>query len=382
MRKFAERCAAVFMALLMLLTSMPLTAIAEDVSGAWRYDATPASTGDAAPTANAPSPLEVVQAAAAENPTSGAYVSLYAARVQTAQPIATGDEFTYEIGYKLGAAPTYKDATGEPRAAYEQYEDVVITIDVPDGIVLLGNNVTPAGTGKYTLSLGDFPIQGSKSQTVVVRARMTGNGAVANGTKFDPLDLGISAKVTPVGQGETPQQVEFTHDLLDGKKNDTAVENKAAGEWDIQKTLAGEPDVKGNEVTITWTIEIGKVDGTGITSNKSVYDTTGVLNFEEGSFKLTDTLPTITGKDGQTYAPKSSTLSATGMATVNGGAGETTLTTDYYATIDLSAGGVSATKTPYYTVYTVEATYDKAAFVLPFGETEEVKFTNAAKMEY
>ena len=119
MRKFAERCAAVFMALLMLLTSMPLTAIAEDVSGAWGYDATPASTGDAAPTANAPSQLEVVQAAAAENPTSGAYVSLYAARVQTAQPIATGDEFTYEIGYMLGAAPTYKDATGEPQAAYE-----------------------------------------------------------------------------------------------------------------------------------------------------------------------------------------------------------------------------------------------------------------------
>ena len=373
MRKFAERCAAVFMALLMLLTSMPLTAIAEDVSGAWGYDATPASTGDAAPTANAPSQLEVVQAAAAENPTSGAYVSLYAARVQTAQPIATGDEFTYEIGYMLGAAPTYKDATGEPQPAYEQYEDVVITITVPDGIVLRGNNVTPDGEGKYTLSLGDFPIQGSKSQTVVVPARMTGNGAVADGTPFDKLGLDISAHVTVAGE-----QVDFAYALPDAI-NKSSVINKAGGEWDIQKTLVGEPDVKGNEVTLTWTIEIGKVDGTGITSNKSVYDTTGVLNFD--SFTLTDTLPTITGKDGQTYAPKSSTLSAGGQTRATGGEDVTTLTTDYYATIDLSAGGVNTT-TPYHTVYTVEATYDKAAFVLPFGDKEEVEFTNAAQMVY
>lgn len=105
--------------------------------------------------------------------------------------------------------------------------------------------------------------------------------------------------------------------------------------WDIVKTQANDPVVNGDEVTLTWTIEIGKVVDTGISGSTSDYNTTGVLNF--ANFTLTDTLPTITGKDGQTYLPKRSTLSADGMQTVNGGEGVTTLSTNYHATTDLTA---------------------------------------------
>ena len=69
------------------------------------------------------------------------------------------------------------------------------------------------------------------------------------------------------------------------------------------------------------------------------------------------------------------------MTTVNGGAGETKLTTNYHATTPLTEGGVT-TVTPYYTVYTVTATYDKAAFVLPYGVEEEVTYKNDVGMTY
>ena len=132
-------------------------------------------------------------------------------------------------------------------------------------------------------------------------------------------------------------------------------------------------------MTLTWTIKIGKVADTDFTGSNSAYNTTGALNFE--NFSLTDNLPIITGKDNKQYAPRSSSITANGTTRDSGSAGETELTTTYYATTPLTEGGVN-TVTPYYTEYTVTATYDKAAFVLPYGEEEEVTYTNDVEMTY
>ena len=378
MRKIAEKWLALLMAMLMLLSSMPLTALAEEqvYSEGLTITAKEApEEGGAADvgSADVAAALKAAQDAAKANATSGGYVELYSARVQTPQPIETGAEFTYEIGYTLSPAPNYKDSTGTPQAAFSQYEDVTINIDVPDGIVLLDKNGNEYDD-TYTISLGDKPITGGAAQTVTVNARMVGNGTVANDTTFGKLGVNIAANVTVGGQ-----TVEFKY-ALPNDSNASNVTNKATGEWKVEKT-EGDPIVSGDEVTLTWTIEIGKVAGTDLTGNTSAYNTTGALNFVSGSFSLTDTLPTITGKDGTEYKPLRSSITATGMTTVNGGADETKLTTNYHATTDLKAGGVDS-ETPYYTVYTVKATYDKAAFVLPYGVEEEVTYTNDVEMTY
>ena len=377
MRKIAEKWLALLMAMLMLLSSMPLTALAEQV-----YSEGLTITAKEAPedtdtgaadvgSADVAAALKAAQDAAAQNATSGGYVELYSARVQTPQPIETGAEFTYEIGYALYPAPNYTDSTGTPQAAFSQYEDVTITIKVPAGIVLLDVNGTEY-RDTYTISLGDKPIAGGASQTVTVNARMDGNGTVEDGTTFAKLGVDIAANVTVGGQ-----TVEFKYALPDASNNST-VTNKATGEWKVEKT-EGTPAVSGDEVTLTWTIKIGKVADKDFTGNESAYNTTGALNFE--NFSLTDTLPIITGKDGEKYAPLRSSITAAGMTAVEGGAGQTELTTDYHATTDLTAGGVDS-ETPYYTVYTVKATYDKAAFVLPYGDEEEVTYTNDVEMTY
>ena len=342
MRKIAEKWLALLMAMLMLLSSMPLTALAEQVysegltitakEAPEETDAADAGSADIA------AALKAAQDAAAQNAASGGYVELYSASVQTQQPIATGEEFVYEIGYTLSPAPNYKDSTGTPTAAFSQYEDVTITIKVPAGIVLLGTDGTEY-RDTYTISLGDKPITGGAAQTVTVRARMVGNGTVPDATSFAKLGVDIAANVTVGGQ-----TVEFKYALPDDSNNST-VTNKATGEWKIEKT-EGTPAVSGDEVTLTWTIKIGKVAGTDLTGNTSAYNTTGALNFVDDSFSLTDNLPIITGKDGKQYAPLRSSITATGMTTVEGGAGETELTTDYHATTGLTAGGVN-TETPY-----------------------------------
>lgn len=378
MRKIAEKWLALLMAMLMLLSSMPLTALAEEqvysegltITAKEAPEDTDTDAADAG-SADIAAALKAAQDAAEANPTSGGYVGLYSASVQTPQPIKTGDAFTYGIGYALYPVPRYTDSTGTPQPAFSQYEDVTITIKVPAGIVLLGADGTEY-RDTYTISLGDRPITGSEAQTVTVNARMDGNGTVEDGKTFAKLGVNIAANATVGGK-----TVEFKY-ALPNDSNASNVTNKATGEWKVEKT-EGTPAVSGDEVTLTWTIKIGKVADKDFTGNKSAYNTTGALNFE--NFSLTDTLPIITGKDGEKYAPLRSSITATGMTAVEGSAGQTELTTDYHDTTDLKAGGVDS-ETPYYTVYTVKATYDKAAFVLPYGAEEEVTYKNDVEMTY
>ena len=350
MRKFAGKCLALLLALLMPLTSMP-------VSLAESYTSEPFNVN-----VETPSREDVIAAAVADNVSSGAYVELYSAVAESAT-VSTGAEFTYSVGYALNAAPTYRNDQGDMVPAYSQYEGVAITVTVPDGIMLL--DYTPTSENTYEISLGNQPITGGAGQTLSLRARMTGNGTVPNDTPYGKLGVEIEA-------GVAGSQTPFSYALPDAR-NKSAVTSEAKGEWKIEKTRVGTPSVNGEEVTLTWQIKIGKVAGEAISSVNSVYQTEGALNFVDGSFSLTDTLPTITGKDGVEYKPLRSTLSADGMTAVKGSAGQTELTTQYYDTIALSAGGVAADfQTPYYTEYTVTATYDRDAFVLPFGETTEV----------
>ncbi len=360
MRKFAGKCLALLLALLMPLTSMP-------VSLAESYTSEPFNVN-----VETPSREEVIAKAVADNVSSGAYVELYSAVAESAT-VSTGAEFTYSVGYVLNAAPTYRNDQGDMVPAYSQYENVTITVTVPDGIVLL--DYTPTSENTYTISLGNRSVTGGAGQTLSLRARMTGNGTVPNDTPYGKLGVSIKA-------GVAGSQYPFTY-ALPVDRNNSAVTSKAEGEWAIEKALVGTPSVNGEEVTLTWRIKIGKKAGEALSSESSVYQTVGALNFVEGSFSLTDTLPTITGKDGVEYKPLRSTLSADGMTAVNGSAGQTELTTQYYDTIALSAGGVAADfQTPYYTEYTVTATYDRDAFVLPFGDEENVSYENEAKLQY
>lgn len=117
MRKFAGKCVALFLALLMLLTSMPLTALAEAISsessGVIHFDVDQPSAAagtegeNADNSAGAGSALQVAQEAAKDNPTSGAYVELFrASLLGSTNPIKTGAEFNYEIGYQFNTPPT------------------------------------------------------------------------------------------------------------------------------------------------------------------------------------------------------------------------------------------------------------------------------------
>ena len=225
MRKFAGKCLALLLALLMPLTSMPVSLAESFTSDPWGYQAQPNTNSFDAAAAKLKA-IEDAVAANAATETKGAYVQVYSARVQGGPvPIATGKEFNYEIGFMLNRAPVYIDATGEPQPAYTQYEDVEITFTVPEGIVVLDAGREYRNPETYTISLGDLSIPaGGLSQSVTVRARIDNNGDVKDGTVFAPLgNVTITANVSVDGVTVNEQ---FTYTLPD-TSNQSAVTSAA-----------------------------------------------------------------------------------------------------------------------------------------------------------
>ena len=84
MRKFAGKCVALFLALLMLLTSMPLTSLAESMTSApfgidALVDGGDASDGANDAAADAAAAIKAVEDAIEDNENSGKYLVVFSA---------------------------------------------------------------------------------------------------------------------------------------------------------------------------------------------------------------------------------------------------------------------------------------------------------------
>ena len=139
MRKIAEKWLALLMAMFMLLSSMPLTALAEDIaySGGLTINASPREEGDAADAAD-PADLAAaaVDAAVNGNQESGDYLVL-ATLKPPADPVSTGATFQYTFTVNFGPAPTYVDPVNNNNVStYSQYENGVIELTAEKLILL------------------------------------------------------------------------------------------------------------------------------------------------------------------------------------------------------------------------------------------------------
>jgi archaellum component FlaF (FlaF/FlaG flagellin family) len=365
-KKAAGRLFALIMALITLSLSLPPAALAEYYySNEYGVHVEPAAAESA-------TPAEVIAAAIAANQATPKWLDVYNAWKTNTNAEKTGETYTYSIGLNFGPPEKYNDQDVST-PAYNTYENVRVTVEAPDGVVLLVDGVEKTS---HTYTIGNVPASaGGSNQTITVSARMTGNGEAADGTVFGKLKITAEADVTPDGGGDK-QTFKYLLDNTSGQeKNKTTAKNAASTDWQIRKSLSGTPSVTEDEVTITWKIRIGRTEDAQLVGLASYYNVPGTLNFS--AFSLTDTLPEING-----YAPKSAKLVG-GGAEKTTGAGETTIATDAYNTIPLTgdaanAGGIS---TPSYTEYTLTAVYDKAAFVLPFGG-ENIEYTNSAQLKY
>ena len=376
MRRFAGRFAALVLALLMLLSSMPLTALAEQVVPSKSFDIDVSTTGVEPAPATSKTAAELAQEAvnaAAKGNQDGAYLNIYSA-APPSKAVETGLPFDYTIGMQFGAAPTYTDpVSGAQQAAYTKYENVKITVTAPNHIELIKDDQRAQS---FTYELSDDGEPGS-SKTLSVRARMTNNGVAEAGFDYGALEVKIEAEITSVFGGD-PVKIEYTFETGHEKNTSGDVTNTATAEWRVTKTMPETGAFVENEddtVTVTWNIAVSRTD--------DKCNTTGTLNFAENGFTLTDTLPQINGHD-PISAKLTSTDGGITVSQMSGEPGAKTISTTYYATTDLTdnASNNSTSITPTATTYTVTAVYPRDAFVLPWNVTKEISVENTATLNY
>ena len=374
MRKIAEKWLALLMAMLMLLSSMPLTALAEDIaySGGLTINASPREEGDAADAAD-PADLAAaaVDAAVNGNQESGDYLVL-ATLKPPAGPVSTGATFQYTFTVNFGPAPTYVDPVNNNNVStYSQYENVKVTFKAPNHIAFADGSKEDTYTFDSPIDVSD----GGTSRTQQISARMTNNGQAWNGFDYGALTAIVEADVT-LADG-TVKHFQYEMSATEYGNTTGEVTNTASTAWTVQKSAPTVTD-NGEEagtVTIQWEIKVGSPSDEGLKGANTWYNRIGTLNLD--SFTLSDTLPTVEG-----VGPRSWKL-IVGNNQVASGNGSA-VSTDYINKTDLTGDAANAdgVKTAGFTTYTLEAVYPRDIFVLDHGVTDEKEIDNTATITY
>ena len=385
MRRFAGRFAALVLALLMLLSSMPLTALAEQQQE--KIESVPfsfsAKDGEAQPQNSTGLPADRVQAIedAMEN---GGYVSLSSAKV-SANQVSSGSGFRYDITLIYNAACQYYDEENNTTAAaFSTYENVKLKITPPAGVELLDYDSKDGDAYIYNLRTK----QPGTNETRPINARHTANGTTNNGEAIGKLAIEIEASVNDYTGTEKFTDSLGTTDTETANTTNTTI--SASADWTVAKNFMNvTPNPNGADtVTATWKIYVGKEGDTEgePSDNNNLYNTTGVRNLT--AFALTDTLPTITSSDDTISAAPSNITVKKGDVSVEYTQNGNKITingVDHLDTTDLSKGDGTTIPTQAYTTFTVTADYDRKVFLeyVAAGNTlKKQEFTNTANITY
>jgi len=246
--------------------------------------------------------------------------------------IKAGVLYTYTITYTMQAAPLYEYAAGGKLSLFDAYENAKIRFTVPAGIIIEEQPgkvelISSDDDGKvYEISVGDEQnvIRPGKSDSITMNAYIDGNGKRAVGEQFNLSENSVAfyadvkvADKTDTEHVEYPGNIEtVTYANQPGETTLTLVSDDV---WHIKKSLnsSADPytvirDNAGNPefVDITYLIEVGMYGSSNTISRQPdgvVYQTYGRTGFQEGSFKITDSLKIVTENAPEAMMPVSVT---------------------------------------------------------------------------
>ena len=222
------------------------------------------------------------------------------------------------ISYGFNKA-LYDYAAGGKLSLFDAYENAKIRFTVPAGFIIEEQPgkvelISSDDDGKvYEISVGDEQnvIRPGKSDSITMNAYIDGNGKRAVGEQFNLSEISVAfyadvkvADKTDTEHVEYPGNIEtVTYANQPGETTLTLVSDDV---WHIKKSLnsTGDPytvvrDGERNPefVDITYLIEVGMYGSSNTISRQPdgvVYQTYGRTGFQEGSFKITDSLKIVT----------------------------------------------------------------------------------------
>lgn len=305
----------------------------------------------------------------------------------TEDAIMAGGEVYGTVGYMMPTPPLYTDGVAPKAPAFSQYEEVIVEIKFTPGLkVTLGADTAAELSGDeqtgYTLiHRGD----GTWTQREFTFNVGTANDGSAVGKTFGIASASIVGKVGGMRDAVYDVDVAAFEQRLDLDAAELPSFVPVGNEdWSISHDLKNTHISKADgKVTLEYTIGAGLSGEKGPIGVRGEYDVLGRLGFADGTFQVTEELPTFTNKiDSTVITPLSSkielvqTNQSTGVAggdtVVTGGKGETTLQIGAYCVGPAGKWNLLSAAMPFYTEYRVTVEYPYDAFVVPFENYEEM----------
>ena len=329
--------------------------------------------------------------------------------------IKAGVLYTYTITYTMQAAPLYEYAAGGKLSLFDAYENAKIRFTVPAGIIIEEQPgkvelISSDDDGKvYEISVGDEQnvIRPGKSDSITMNAYIDGNGKRAVGEQFNLSENSVAfyadvkvADKTDTEHVEYPGNIEtVTYANQPGETTLTLVSDDV---WHIKKSLnsTGDPytvvrDGERNPefVDITYLIEVGMYGSSNTISRQPdgvVYQTYGRTGFQEGSFKITDSLKIVTENAPEAMMPVSVTAkwgNGSDIPVILNGDGSITI--EKFKTKGQNEADhiYVSDQAPTYSSYLVTARYPYEPFLLKYnderiGNSDVFTVNNKAHLEY
>lgn len=333
--------------------------------------------------------------------------------VITAEPTApAGRPFNLNIRLDLPRIMTYAYQENYPASQmFDEYKNVKVTIPLPNGIMAEDPNNMDAAKKNLVINFpknGADDFKGQTNKGKDIKLKVLDNGSVKNGTKFTFKGAKWSFDVDMYTDKEkkSTQKVNVT-----GEISETSHTATAEDAWGILKNHVKTEEI-GNYVVFSFEIAAGlqgaKADGSKFLYSTATerYDRYGRLNFESGTYKITDTIPELVqiNRDGSkikkniwpdeitvvknavsaydineqtVYDSKNSTYKYTKGTTKQ-------ITFNQYNTYDPNPKTDIIGVSPQYTKYTVRLSYNKDAFLIDANEKviQTFRITNEAKLDY
>ena len=195
----------------------------------------------------------------------------------TDEKMLAGDSVIYSIGYNFAESmPWYRDYD-KGRTLFDEYKNARVIVTLPAGLVLTGSGTTREyssdsvddnGNHTYVFNLGDIPADSSFPASFKIAVFICGNGTQDAIRSFPSAgSVRLEAELPVLNKAADPYILVDTYDqYIEGTF--TGIETESPDEWGIEKRVA-QSDVTidkdaagGPTATVKYTISVGMLDPT------------------------------------------------------------------------------------------------------------------------
>ncbi len=313
--------------------------------------------------------------------------------------VKAGETLVYSLYYRVTAPPTWSRDYDKPRTLFDLYENNRITVELPEGMSIVGaeqgHSYTQNGN-VYTFDLADL-LPASAQFYFDIDIYVEGNGTEDAIRSFDLSDcVTFHTEFTVLNKLDNVEVATYTQEKTADMDPVTTVSPDV---WGTRKSVSSASvDRSSMTATVVYTVEVGLMNGDTMLTSSADYIRVGRDAFArtaagDPAITLTDTLSAVLSSCGSLSGTALNLNTAAGVTIGKTGSGSTAampvgtpivLSDLNTVMVDADGDGMREQAVGAYTSYTVTAVYDITEDMIQDFEnpTGKIDFSNTAALDY